>query len=752
MSRSFIGGGAYTSKTRQNPPATSTSRISRLLPRTIRSTILLLLVVVLVPDLLYEASHYYQLFQERKSRELAAELEVAGSVAATFEAYVKDIVHQGQAIGFALTSSNRSRAERMNRFLATNASNYPSVNSLKWVSPQGEIIASSRPDYPGQSIGNHRHFRQIVEGKEWVVSDLFAAKMIGKPAFAVAQGIRDEAGELRGVVVAIVEAQRLREVLGIQRPGERAITILDSEGKIVYQYPDVELAWEQRSSLMSQPLTVQAMAGQQTTGIFASPIDGQERMVGLAPIRSFGWAVAASRPVAEATAPILEELFRQIGVLFLLVVVAFLVALTIARSVTIPLKRLREHAVALGRGDFGRRVEIAGPVELQELANVLDRMTDGIRVREEKLASLYEAEQAAHAASEQQARQLNALLESLTDGVTVVDETGRIVLLNSVGRAIFPALDDRSHCTPEDYKMLDVRRLDGTPLPFEEWPINRALRGDRFADFEVILASSDGQQRRLVFGGSAVYDDEGRVVLAVNVYRDVTELRRLEQTREEFIHTVSHDLRAPLTIIKGHAQLLERTFNQAGIQIPQRRSVEAIITSAQRMNTMIQDLVDSARLESGQLKLEKQPVLLGSFLSDLLERTRGIMDVERIKAEIPADLPPVIADPDRLERILMNLITNALKYSPPETEVLVKGEMIDGEAVTSVSDRGVGIAGEDMPHVFDRFYSVKSGRQEGGLGLGLYITKMLVEAHGGRIWAESELGKGSAFYFTLPLK
>ncbi len=127
------------------------------------------------------------------------------------------------------------------------------------------------------------------------------------------------------------------------------------------------------------------------------------------------------------------------------------------------------------------------------------------------------------------------------------------------------------------------------------------------------------------------------------------------------------------------------------------------------------------------------------------------MEVERIRVEIPADLPPVDADPNRLERILLNLFINSLKYGKPGTEVVVRARRTGREMEISVIDRGVGIAPEDLPHVFERFFRARGARKTEGLGMGLYITRLLIEAHGARIWAESEPGKGSTFSFTLPL-
>ena len=232
---------------------------------------------------------------------------------------------------------------------------------------------------------------------------------------------------------------------------------------------------------------------------------------------------------------------------------------------------------------------------------------------------------------------------------------------------------------------------------------------------------------------------------------ELAERTRAEQFREDYVHTISHDLRNPLAIIRGQAQLLQRMLEQEALGGLQQHSVAAIITSAGRMNAMIQDLVDSARLESGQLPLDRRPLDLVSFVRELKARLAGAVAAERLRLLAPGSLPAVAADPDRLERILMNLIMNALKYSPPPGEVLIRVAVSAREVVTAIADRGAGIAPEDLPHIFHRFYRATGARQAEGLGLGLYITKMLVEAHGGRIWVESELGKGSTFYFTLPV-
>ena len=170
------------------------------------------------------------------------------------------------------------------------------------------------------------------------------------------------------------------------------------------------------------------------------------------------------------------------------------------------------------------------------------------------------------------------------------------------------------------------------------------------------------------------------------------------------------------------------------------------------MNVMIEDLLDAARFEGGQLNLHKQTVDLHAYLGDLLQRASAMLDTSRIRVEFALELPAVAADADRLDRIFINLLSNAVKYSTPGTPIIISVKQQAEAVLIAVTDQGPGISPDDLPHLFQRFYRVKSSAQKTeGIGLGLYITRLLVEAHGGHIWVESTPGKGSTFSFTLPL-
>jgi signal transduction histidine kinase len=225
----------------------------------------------------------------------------------------------------------------------------------------------------------------------------------------------------------------------------------------------------------------------------------------------------------------------------------------------------------------------------------------------------------------------------------------------------------------------------------------------------------------------------------------IRRLERMREQRDDFLRAVSHDLRNPLQVVLLQA---ERIARAAGDAQPLRKPVSAIRFAGRRMERMLRDLTDAARLEVGELRLAREAVDLRAFVDQLLEVEQGVLDSSRVRNLVGAALPPLHVDPDRLDRILVNLLGNALKYS--EGEVRVAAERQDGSVRITVADRGAGIPPGDLPRLFERYY--RGLRHEGeGLGLGLFIVKGLVEAHGGRIQVESVPGQGSTFTLWLPL-
>ncbi len=353
---------------------------------------------------------------------------------------------------------------------------------------------------------------------------------------------------------------------------------------------------------------------------------------------------------------------------------------------------------------------------------------------------------------EQRAAEMDATISAIADGVVIYGSDAAIHRINRAAEEILGYTPEvEALPSMERLERLQVTTAEDVRVTPAEYPYQRALRGETIQGSILAFTRADGQRRWISVSAAPICLAAGKCIGAVATFSDITPLRELQQRQEDLLYIVSHDLRTPITIIRGHIDLLEQELRKRGIDGELGVNTDTISRNVQRMNTMIQDLVDMARLEGQQFTLNLAVVELQRYLPDLLMRLRGILPVYRITIEIPEDLPPLRADYDRLERILLNLLTNAFKYSEVDTPVRVRASRQHDDIVIAISDRGRGIPPQDIPHLFERFYRASGDRKAEGIGLGLYITRLLVEAHGGRIQVESEVGKGSTFTFTLPM-
>ena len=345
-----------------------------------------------------------------------------------------------------------------------------------------------------------------------------------------------------------------------------------------------------------------------------------------------------------------------------------------------------------------------------------------------ELAVLHRGAQAAEA-------RYRGLFEAAVDAILLADREGHYVDAN-------PAATELLGYTRDELRQKRVADVVTSGPQWAEAEYARFVREGGWRG-ELELQRKDGSTVPVESRASAVELPTGTVY--ISALRDISERRALERMQRDFIATVTHDLRSPLTSIKGFAQMMRR---RGAYDEP---TLDAIVTQARRLDRLIGDLLDVSAMESGQLELRWTGMDLVPLVRASAEQAQALTTKHTVRVEAP-DRPLVGRwDRDRLEQVLENLLSNAIKYSPNGGEVLVRTQDLGLEARISVTDHGAGIPTDVLPRLFSRFYRAEAtARDVQGLGLGLYISKSLVEAHGGRIWVESAPGCGSTFTLTLP--
>lgn len=351
----------------------------------------------------------------------------------------------------------------------------------------------------------------------------------------------------------------------------------------------------------------------------------------------------------------------------------------------------------------------------------------------------------ADSATHREVQKLTAILDGLAAGITVADPVGRIVFCNRRAREVTGLSEGLTDLLGR-MQGGAVFYANGEPIPADEVPVARLLRGETFEGEEHLIRRRDGSMRRIVASGSLISGESGP--LAMVSFEDVTQLRDLERRREEYVQILSHDLRTPLQAITANAQMIMLRDADG----PIRRHAQDILAAGRRIATMMDDLVLAASVEYKGMSLDRVPVDLPQLLRNLLKEFREVMDLSRIRLDTPGDCPTVAGDPRRLTRVFTNLIANAIHYSEPDSPVeITVCEGPDCDVLTCVADRGPGIQSDELPYLFTRSFRGRSGQaRTKGMGLGLYIVRGLVDAHGGRVWVESVVGEGSKFYVSLP--
>jgi two-component system phosphate regulon sensor histidine kinase PhoR len=403
--------------------------------------------------------------------------------------------------------------------------------------------------------------------------------------------------------------------------------------------------------------------------------------------------------------------------------VAILMSSLAAHWMSRTVRELTRAAQRMASGDLDARTRLAGQDEVAELGRALDRLASNLAAALAELRTERDL--------------VSGVLQGMREGVLLLDPQGRVALANPALREMLLLGADVVGKSPLEL----IRNADLKRMLDEAGSAVETISGE--------IESGDIKPRRLLVHASAL-PGAPRGLLAVFV--DVTDLRRLETIRRDFVANVSHELRTPITAVRSAAETLRRAY--ATRPDMAEELIEIIERQAQRLQQLVEDLLDLARIESRQLRLNPEPVLLGPIVRHTMALFREGAQTRRIQlvVDVPEDLPAARADRRALDQVLANLVDNAVKYGSERAPVVLRATTENGAIRISVQDGGPGIEAKHLPRLFERFYRVDPGRSRdvGGTGLGLSIVKHLVEAMGGHVGVESSPGTGTTFTFTLP--
>ncbi len=502
----------------------------------------------------------------------------------------------------------------------------------------------------------------------------------------------------------------------------RRVTIIAANGTVLGDSSENPVDMENH---LNRPEIKQALSQGEGDSSRYSQTVGYDMMYAAVAVISEGKNLGFARiavPLRQVDAYITQLQSALVGIAAGTLLLVILLAAWIASRTTRPLRDLTKAADQISKGDLESHL-------IPETSDEVGQLTLAFNLMAEKLHEQIDV-------LETERSKMAAVLQQMTDGVIIVNDDGLIQLFNPAAENLFAVSSKEAmgHSLVEVLRNHQVVDLWQSCLETEETQVTTLEISTKRLYLQTV-ATPLGQ----ALPGSTLL-----------LFQNLTRVRQLETIRRDFISNISHELRTPLASLKA----LTETLQEGALDDPPaaHRFLQRMETEVDSLSLMVSELLELSRIESGRVPLQLTPSRPLEIISDAVDRLR--LQAERagleMQIECPDDLPSVLADPNRLEQVLVNLLHNAIKFTPSGGEILISANPLDGQVVFSVKDTGVGIPSIDLPRIFERFYKADRARSTGGTGLGLAISRHLVEAHGGRIWAESVEDQGSTFYFSIP--
>ena len=545
------------------------------------------------------------------------------------------------------------------------------------------------------------------------------------------------------------------------------VTVIGADGTII---GDSHTPPQQTSNQIARPEVATALAAGQGSSIRPGGTTGTETLFVAVPIVGKGTDQAGTHrplgvvrlaiPLHQVESRVSELRQALLATTLLIALLAVGLAILIAERIVRPIHQLTEVAGRVAAGDLNARLFATTRGEIGVLARAFNHMADQLRSQVTTLA-------------EERGR-LEAVLTHMADGVIITDQVGRVRQMNPAaarilgttvaevkGRSFAQAV--RHHeiieiwqqCRQRNEEQEEVIAIGRLGLflrvvvtPFQESNLDRS-------GFVRPGLPDPGQDEDPTIPLER-HPDPSNLRNYLVILQDLTQLRRLETTRRDFVANISHELRTPLAGLKA----LVDTLRDGALDDPPaaQRFLDRIEMEVDALTQMVQELLELSRIESGQVPLRLTTTRVVDVILPPVERLQPQADRAglHLTIDLPPDLPPVLADAERVQQVVGNLVHNAIKFTPASGQITIRAHLmeqrgrLEKSVVIEVADTGVGIPEEALSRIFERFYKADRARSGGGTGLGLAIAKHIVQAHGGRIWAESVEGRGSRFFFSLP--
>jgi signal transduction histidine kinase/DNA-binding response OmpR family regulator/HAMP domain-containing protein len=652
----------------------------------------------------------------------------------------------------------------------------PQIEHISVLSGGGIVIFSTEKFKVGkyQPLGNTTTLFNVAD-KDLVKPNFYTSTLTGKPTITYATPVLDLQKKQLAYIAIDLKLddinQLIQENKGLGASGETYIVgSLETKSSFI--------AGGEKSDKRAFPDGVRSegidLALKGTNNIDpeiknASNTASYKNYADVPVIGSYNWvselnlAILAELSQAEAFAPA-DQLAKEILLLGLSSVFLLLVAVyLLSRRITQPILAIADTAMLVSKGDLSNQAPVLTQDEIGALANAFNQMTGQLRQSGEQLADYSRTlEQKVN----QRTGELKAIIDNMVDGLVVVDIEGQITQFNPalgnmlgltkaelVGKSCYDILKAEATVIIENTKN-NPKRVFTAEIPLPDKRLGKAVATSIFRE-NLSAPDRTEQEAEVVYLGSII------------IIRDITAEKEVDRMKTDFISTVSHELRTPLTSVLGFAKLIQKKLNDTIFPLittddkkTQRavrqvdENIEIIVSEGMRLTKLINEVLDIAKMEAGKIDWKMEPMAISEVVDRALAATSALFEqkgLEPIK-DIQADLPRMVGDKDRLIQVAINLISNAVKFQDYGS-ITCRVKQTDRYITVSVIDQGMGISEEDRPKVFEKFKQVGDTLTDKpkGTGLGLPISKEIVEHHGGTIWVESELGKGTTFSFMLPI-